>query len=149
MVVRFPKFAVKDVHEEDGNLRLFGTVDATKVSEETWVGDQHLGYLFCGTPILYGRWHSKKNDWEFSVSDVLAGTDQPYEGRTIDVFDGYWGERAELVFDTRLKWSEKKYEKPGNHTHCFICWADIWSNQNSCFMASETNDDLCMECYDT
>jgi hypothetical protein len=144
---RYPSFSVLDVQGTGRNLALVGTVDSTSYGRETWVGDRHLGYLFRKRPVLYGRWHSLEGGWKFSVSQILDSLVVPRKGDVIDVLDGYWGERAELVLDDAIEWKEGRYEKPEDHTHCIICWKAISAEQNSHFMFGDRNTEMCMECF--
>ena len=81
------------------------------------------------------------------MSEVLYGGSGTFIDQTFDVLDGYWGERAEVVFDESRKWSERNYQDDGEHTHCLICWGTIWKIDNSRYMASNHNDELCLKCH--
>ena len=147
MIPVFPKFDVQTIADLDKNLRLIGSIDHVNVGTSTWVGDGYLGYLFQERPIYYGRWHACGNTWEFAVSRTIDVMVRPFRGQTFSVLDGYWGERAEIILDETLAWTEQCYEEPDDHTHCDICWATIQPDENSRFMTSSANDELCMACY--
>lgn len=105
------------------------------------------GYLFREKPVLEGRWHFRKDRWEFEVTEVLDGTLEILAGQTLEVLDGYWGERAQIALDEALEWHEEHYDDVDDHTHCSICWATTATTENSRFMVSSVLDTLCMDCY--
>ncbi|MEW6026128.1 MAG: hypothetical protein AB1599_02385 [Planctomycetota bacterium] len=78
---------------------------------------------------------------------------------------GYWQERAEIVLDKSLRWSPVNFEprdaikhkndgstetiKNGwDHEHCNICWATISLHENTSYMKSNKNHDICLECFE-
>ena len=137
------------------------------VSRWQWVGEGHIAYLYLGgTKFIEGKFRNV-NEISRSVCFAFKHPDRVPEiqpGESIRYFDGYWGERALLVFDDSLGWHERVFEPrdavktfhdghteeiPGgwDHDHCSICWATISQRENTTFVKSIHNDSVCMECY--
>lgn len=96
-------------------------------------------------------------------------------GDSYPQLDGYWGERAALVFDGSKVWKERQFEPtdavryrddhvlgpisgkvpPGgevvqggwDHEHCEICWEKISRQANPIAMFAEPHHWLCCACY--
>jgi len=124
---------------------VLGTVSATTFGKETWVADQCLGYLMRGTNLIYGRWHSRGEHWGFRPEEPAALAHlHPVEWQ---VMDGYWGERAELVFDSNREWKRQQYDGP-DHDHCAICWQKLGTEGSPEGYVDQDSTWICITCYD-
>ncbi len=119
----FPTFRIKRSDASE----VLGTVSATAFGKEAWVADKYLGYLMRWTSLIHGRWHSRGEHWGF-VPDEPAALARLHSGEW-QIMDGYWGERAELVFDVSRKWKRLQYDG-SNHDHCAICWQKLGAGGN-------------------
>jgi len=107
-MVDYPKFRVTQIKEGD-EVALLGLITATKHGSQTWIGDHWLGYLLRNGEVIPGRWRAEGKQWAFvlknrQVLDSIRGEVQ------WDVLDGYWGERAEIVFDTSRDWRKMQFQ---------------------------------------
>src|SRR5882724_3140543 len=85
--------------------RILGRITRTTHGQQPWVGDGWLGFLRADAEFISGRWHQRGDLWEFAPDDPDAhGTIRARSDW--DVFDGYWGERAEFVLDRTLRWDK-------------------------------------------
>ena len=148
MSPRFPIFRLTEAETSCAQPKLVGSLDSTRFGPETWVDDRYLGYLKRNEIFVPGRWHRVAGHWEFVLqnpSDVdrLVGVSE------FEVLDGYWGERAELVLGTSIRWAEAVW--PGDHgqehDHCGICWATIMDRDNREHYRASTGERVCMSCY--
>lgn len=69
----------------------------------------------------------------------------------LEVLDGYWGDRADLVLDTSLIWNRHQWTDAADHDHCAICWATISTQEKSEHFAARypegRRDRVCAPCY--
>ena len=133
-----PTFTV--LHVDVDNGRLLGTVSTSC----HWDGSGlESGDLHIGEAIIEGRWTRRADLWIFQpVRRVISEREGTVEvmpspeslpplgsNREFDVWDGYWGERAELVLDRTLKWEARHWtaedQEAHDHRHCIFCWANI------------------------
>ena len=152
-----PRFTVDQLARSGDCLRAVGKLDRlARLS----IGRAHL---YVGDDVLIsGDVVELQNDPQFQTDgfaaifetgDAHAG-DLLQEGQTYSIFDGYWGERAELVLDGTRNWQRRSFEpstgiwnpvsgvlkkatqrtedpkeslKSGawDHEHCAICWTTI------------------------
>lgn len=142
----FPMFCVMAVARDDSRVTLRGSVSFTRVGRETWVGDRHVGYLKLGTFLASGRWHAGGDCCGFVLdrSEHLSELDGT---PTLEVLDGYWGERAELVLDESVTWSASSWTDAADHAHCAICCTTVSTQENREHFAAGRGDRLCAACY--
>ena len=91
---------------------------------------------------------------------IMAGTEYEY-------LDGYWGQKAGLIFDSTLTWQRKEVvsrdaifhvtdgtvsEIPGgwDHEHCSICWETIsqFTEQKTGYV-NQKNQWVCTACFES
>lgn len=141
----FPLFRVRQIQGDPP--RLVGTLSDTRYGSEIWVQDGGMGDLRVGDRFVTGRWSRAGAEWAFSPESKgaleLIGT-----AREFRVFDGYWGERAQLVLDGSLRWSKTIWAKSTDHDHCRLCWADINSEVNTSHYEADPQLRVCPACYD-
>lgn len=132
-----------------------------------WVGERHIAYLYPGANrLIEGRFHDVRR-WGKRASFVPANPDSINDiksGDAVPYLDGYWGERAAIVFDKSIHWQESAFhihdevhhymggrtevEPNGcDHEHCFICWATISERQNQTYMTSDQVSSVCLDCF--
>jgi hypothetical protein len=145
-IMSFPKFTIFDVQGSGDRLQIFGSISGVQYGRETWIGDQYVGYLFRKKPLAFGRWHAVGQRWKFSTEGLLVSK-LPSPGDAVEVLDGYWGERAELIFNENASWTIARYSQPDDHEHCFICWATISKLSNVEHMRWTKHTSVCMSCY--
>ena len=119
-----------------------------QVRSETWIQSGWLGYLRVGSRFVIGRWGEADGSWVFAPKDQNA-LEVIAEVREFEVFDGYWGDRAELVLDESLNWRKATWSDPDDHDHCQICWGTINLKENACHFAVFTAVRVCPDCYST
>ena len=91
-----PRFQVRRI--EDDPVRLIGTLSATRYGSQTWVQSGWHGDLRVGNRLVTGRWSQADSEWAFTPESPSA-LETIGAAREFPVFEGYWGERAELVLD--------------------------------------------------
>jgi hypothetical protein len=140
----FPIFHVAGNRLDERGTILFGSVSSTEFGNETWIGDRWLGYLKYGDALLYGRWYSYGQNWEFALHkpNTLLATNE------YQILDGYWGERAELVLNKDIVWQPQQWTVPDDHDHCAICWSTISTFENQAHFIASTGERVCAPCYD-
>lgn len=171
----YPKFRVTEIKEGD-EVALLGSITATKHGRETWIGDHWLGYLLRNQEVISGRWRAEEKQWAFVLTnrqalELIRGVAQ------WDVLDGYWGERAEIVFDTSRDWRKMHFqssdavefqygkarlwtradspqsaggnliERGWDHEHCAIYWETIGMGGQHEGYFSDPNTWVCEECF--
>jgi|SRR5579864_3993539 len=138
----FPLFHIVGRNADE----VFGSVTATTYGSETWVGDGQIGYLMADDKFVSGRWHGGGDSWAFIPSD--SGVMEILRPATDwVVLDGYWGERAELVFDANRKW-QKALNEESDHNHCAICWQTLGQGGQPDGYRSEDATWICSRCYE-
>ena len=97
-------------------------------------------------PPVSGRWFSEGDRWRF-VTDERRSLDFQV-GDPLQLYDGYWGERAYIVLAS-LTWTEEQFvaKKEWDHDHCGICWATIYPDAPKYFRSSD-RDIVCPNCYE-
>jgi hypothetical protein len=139
-----PHFRVLKVEQDP--LRLIGDLSSTRYGSQIWIQSGWLGDLRIGSRFLTGRWSEAGACWAFSPDDQNA-LESIAEVRDFEVFDGYWGERAELVLDESLNWREAIWSVPDEHDHCRICWGTIDSAENTSHFAASAQLRVCPACH--
>lgn len=139
----FPRFQII----RRGAGEVLGALTATTYGNETWVGDGQIGCLMTDGQFIFGRWHKREDSWAFIPNDPdVIEILRPDTEWT--VLDGYWGERAELVFDANRKWQKALYQK-SDHDHCAICWQTIGEGGEAEGYLSENETWICSGCYES
>ena len=97
-IENLPIIVVSDVQSQPPQLK-------GKVNKWHWVGENHFAYLYlAGDKIVEGKFRNVDENTKtvfFVFTDSnSAPTISP--GESISYFDGYWGERALIVFDKTL-----------------------------------------------
>jgi hypothetical protein len=101
------------------------------------------------------------------VTNDITSKDLFRIGSTYPLFDGYWGERTELVLDSSRNWQRIEFqprdgvlyhndgrveviEGGWDHEHCSICWENISPDQpdNKYGYFDQNNDWVCQSCYE-
>lgn len=143
----FPVFKINQVIKNLTGTDLIGGISSDFFEGEKWVDDKWLGFLRLNNSLVYGRWHKQNDDWKF----VAESKDNPkldfFIGQELSLFDGYWGERIELVIDKSLNWKEATYSISNDHDHCFICWATISEFENREYMLGNDRVGVCLNCF--
>jgi hypothetical protein len=138
----FPSFHIIRL---DAN-EVLGSVRATTYGSETWVGDGQIGYLMADDKFIFGRWHKRGDSWAFVPGD--SGVIEILRPDTDwVVLDGYWGERAELVFDANRKLQKALYQE-SDHNHCSICWQTLGQGAQAEGYVSHDATWICSRCYE-
>lgn len=168
-----PVFRVSDVDPGETS-RVLGAVTRTTYGRETWVGDGWIGFLRGGATVIAGCWLQRIDLWVFvpdNPDDV-----EPIRARIEwEVFDGYWGERVEIVLDSTRQWHKARFQPTGavrfrgpdgvwlgevadsdneglvkdgwDHEHCAICWKTIALTSQPEGYVSEQGNWVCESCY--
>jgi hypothetical protein len=171
----FPRFRlVQNELSETGEV--LGLVTATTYGQETWIDDRWIGYLVADTHLIRGRWNRRDDLWGF-VPDKPGALQAPVASSEWMVLDGYWGGRAEIVFDRGRQWQRARFEvadavrfKQGSsvymkkaddshpegselveggwdHEHCEICLATLGPDGQPEGYVSEGATWVCEHCY--
>lgn len=139
-----PRFRVRKIEQQP--VRLIGELSSTHYGSETWVQAGWIGDLRVGNRFVTGRWSEAESEWAFSPENASA-LETIGAAREFPVFEGYWGERAEVVLDESLNWSESTWSDPTDHDHCRVCWATISSEGNTLHFAASPTLRVCPACY--
>ena len=146
MSIALPTFHVQDIARRGSSVTLRGTVSSTGVGLETWIGDRYLGYLKRGDFLAPGRWHAAQGCWDFAL-ERHEHLGEINGAQNMEVLDGYWGERVELVLNTGITWTAERWTKAADHDHCAICWATIAAVENADHFVATTGERVCAECH--
>jgi hypothetical protein len=146
-------------------------------SDPKWIGERHIVCIVSDSDkFIWGRLSSV----DTRQSQCVFTPDDPIQlakleiGRAYPQLDGYWGERAELVFNRSLLWREREYqptdavrERSGtmrpfsgavpaggvlvkggwDHEHCAICWETISQKANPIGLHAAPDHWICKGCY--
>lgn len=146
----FPKFKIIQIMKNENKLELIGTISSDSFKDHKWVDDKWVGSLKLNDSIIFGRWYKETNDWKFIVDkEDIAKANFAIE-QEVELVDGYWGERVELVIDKSIKWREAIYLATGkrDHDHCLICWARISEIENKHYLIANEQDAVCSDCFE-
>ena len=143
----YPTFKVTEILKNPDGLEITGNLSSIYYKNEKWVDDKWLGFLKDGNIMIYGRWKESDDNWKFFVKpeDILKSNLEV--GKEYIVFEGYWGERVEIVIDENINWQKVVYTSKDNHDHCFICWKTISEFVNQNYMFGDQTI-VCLECYE-
>ena len=142
-----PTFTPEEVHELDQKVELAGSVSAEIYLGQNWIGERWIGYIGrVGMPPVRGRWFSDGDRWRFITDERRSLDFHPDE--PLQLYDGYWGERAYIVLAPMI-WTEEQFvaKKDWDHDHCGICWGTIHSDAPKHFRGSD-RDIVCPDCYE-
>ena len=137
------------------------------VSRWQWVGENYCAYLYVNQEKLIEGKFRDVNEVNRSVMFVTTGFAPNFMkvDETYPFFDGYWGQRAVLVFDNTLSWQETAFEPRDavthnvdgttelvrggwDHEHCDICWATIDLQENTVYMKNNDHAIVCLGCFE-
>ena len=145
--MNLPTFTPERVDTADQKIELVGQVSAKVCMDQNWIGERWIGYIGRDEePPVEGRWFPENERWRFVSKNPKASEFQI--GQRLQLYDGYWGERAYIVLAPMI-WTEKHFEakKQWDHDHCGICWATIDPVAPRHFRSSE-RDVVCPNCYE-
>jgi hypothetical protein len=136
--------------------------------EPKWIGEQWIACIMLSPgKFIWGRLASIKTEDKTAqfILDNEKETALFQIGYEYEYLDGYWGERAELTFDTTRNWKRTEFvprdavrhlangtteDEPGgwDHEHCEICWETISQVDEHKFGYKDQNDKwLCEQCF--
>jgi hypothetical protein len=144
-----------------GNFENFSTLSKIKVG---WTADFYMGHdKFVETRFLNINYQDLSG--AILVND-LTRKDLFKIGAAYPFIDGYWGERAHLVYDSSREWRKVKFvpqdatryhsdgtteivEGGWDHEHCAICWQTISPNElgNEYGYQDQNDSWVCQTCY--
>ena len=158
-----PKFRVETIHYEANQTIIVG-----KANRWEWIGEGHYAFMLVNEhTVIVGKFRDvdERSMKARFIPDGLVEKGKIQPKKAYPYLDGYWGERAELVFDNSLEWTRLDFEprdaiatrKDGSkelvrdgwdHEHCHICWATISLHENTSYMKSSGDDNVCLECFE-
>ncbi len=160
-IEELPTISVTEVQTQSPQIK-------GQVNKWRWVGENHFAYLYLpGGIMVEGKFRNVEEATK-TIAFVFTDVDvnpKISKGDVIPYFDGYWGERALIVFNNNLSWQKstfepsdaiktyndgRKEEIPGgwDHEHCEICWATISQKESHNYMQSSQGDIICLECFE-
>jgi hypothetical protein len=145
--MNLPSFTPERVDTIDQKVQLVGQVSSKVCIGQNWIGERWIGYIGRDEEApVEGRWFAEDERWRFTSENPKAADFQV--GQRLQLYDGYWGERAYIVL-APMAWTEAQFEakKEWDHDHCGICWATICSEAPTHFQSSERNV-VCPNCYE-
>lgn len=145
----YPKFTIREIQDDQGRIELLGQPSSTQCDEQKWIDDHCLGYLQHQEHLFYGRWHKAGDLWRFVFEEVYEELGlQP--GQELVAYDGYWGERVELVLNENIDWREVQFKARSqrDHDHCAICWATISEEENREYRLGDGRNAVCPNCFE-
>jgi hypothetical protein len=154
-----PRLRITSIHDADL---------AISFNEPKWMGEQWCAcILFPDNKLIWGRFASINADNRTAIftldnanETALFQIDSEHE-----YLDGYWGERAELVFDTKRHWLQTEFAPCDavrhlahgkteavtggwDHEHCEICWESISQfDEQKCGYKDQNNNWVCEKCF--
>jgi hypothetical protein len=145
----FPSFKINQVIKAEKGLELTGIISSDSFRGHKWVNDKWVGSLRINDSMVFGRWYKQNSDWKFVVDFEDIPKADFSVGQKVELIDGYWGERVELVIDKSIRWKEAIYSATdrNNHDHCFICWATVSEIENKQYMLANERVAVCLNCF--
>lgn len=143
-MAEIPQFRTRKV--ERNPARLIGDLSDTHYGSEVWVKQGWLGDLRVRNRFVVGRWSKVGSQWAFTPKDA-AELESLASVQQFQVFDCYWGERAEIALDESLDWDRTTWDAPSDHDHCCFCWATISVYENTDHYMVHANLRACSACY--
>jgi hypothetical protein len=146
----FPTFKINQVIKAEKGIELIGSISSDSFNGHKWVDDKWVGSLRINDSMVFGRWHKQNSDWKFIVNSEDNSKSDFSVGHQVELIDGYWGERVELVIDKSIKWKEVTYlaTDRNDHDHCLICWATISEIENKQYMIANERTAVCLNCFE-
>lgn len=164
-----PQFEVLEIKRIDSVTRCSGIIKnivSLSKAEPEWIVTIYVNQ----SKFIQGRF-SEVDSKTFHVTIDLINlgySNNIVVGNNYPMLDGYWGDLAELVFNTSTVWKRVKFEprdsivhhldgkieivKGGwEHEHCEICSQTISqyeSNNNSYGYVNQKDNWLCQSCYE-
>jgi hypothetical protein len=147
----FSIFKINEVIKAGKELELTGIISSDSFNGQKWVDDNWVGYLKVNDLMVFGRWNRQNSFWKFAVDSEDVSKADFFVGQEVEIIDGYWSERVELVIDKSIKWRELAYSPAdkNDHEHCLICWATISKNENSRYALANERTAVCLNCFET
>jgi hypothetical protein len=147
----FPTFKINQVIKAEKGVELTGSISSDSFNGHKWVDDKWGGSLRVNNSIVFGRWHKQNSDWKFIVDPKDPIKVDFSAGQEVELIDGYWGERVELVIDKSIEWKKDTYlaTDKSDHDHCFFCWATIAEFENRQYMLANNREVVCLHCFKT
>jgi hypothetical protein len=146
----FPTFKINKVIKAEKGIELTGSISSDSFNGHKWVDDKWVGSLRINDSMVFGRWHKQNSDWKFVVDSEDNSKSDFSVGQEVELIDGYWGERVELVIDKSIKWKETAFSEKGSntHDHCFFCWATIAEIENRQYLLANERLAVCLNCFE-
>lgn len=135
-----------------------------------WIGDRWITCIMLSpNKFIWGRF-TEINTGNKTGKVILENKQEVsflQAGAEYEYLDGYWGERAELVFDTSLIWEKTEFiprdavrhladgrteDVPGgwDHEHCIICQESISQVDKQKYgYKDQKNNWLCERCFNS
>lgn len=145
----YPSFEITNIETANGTISLLGSIDRTTQGKETWVADGAIGALLQDRKVAFGRWH-KDSEWgRFQFDEGEKDKLKLNVGGHLAVLDGYWGERAELVYNVSITWMPITFKpnEKSDHEHCAILWETISDRENTIYYLGNARHPVCADCY--
>ena len=141
-----PKLKIDSITNDAGKIYVLCQINTIECVGQKWIDDNYIGYLKIGNQLISGRWHFVDDKtWKFDINEKFENL--PFSsGDTIECIDGYYGERAEIIFNSNIKWEKQIFDDTNDHDHCAICWTTIYPEKE--YMSSGAEDNVCLDCYD-
>lgn len=149
-IIMFPRFKINEVIKTDKCLELTGSISSDSFNGHKWVDNKWVGSLRVEDSIIFGRWHKQHSEWKFVVDTEDNSKVDFFIGQEVELVDGYWGERVELVIDKSIRWKEATYRATdrNDHDHCLICWATISETENKQYILANERIAVCLNCFE-
>lgn len=147
----FPTFKINQIVKTEKSLELTGSISSDSFNGHKWVDDKWTGSLKVNESIVFGRWHKQNSVWKFAVDSEDTSKVDFSIGQEVELIDGYWGERVELVIDKSINWKEAAFSATDriDHDHCLICWATISEIENRQYTLANERTAVCLNCFET
>jgi hypothetical protein len=155
-----PEFVVESIDEAGSHL--IGRLSAIDLPGAGQLEDGDMGCLRSGSDFFWGRWSQRANSWVFAAVDGerwftpldLENMRAHGEQREFEVWDGYWGEKAELALDSSVGWRSRSWsdedQRRFDHRHCYFCWRSIGNYGEKDFyggVGQSTDAVACTQCF--
>lgn len=146
----FPTFRINQVVNTEKVLELLGVISSDSWKSHKWVDDKWIGSLRVRDSVVFGRWQKQDSNWKFAVNREDITKADFVVGQLVELIDGYWGERVELVIDKSILWERTEFieSSKNTHDHCFFCWATISESENTEHMVANERETVCLNCFD-
>jgi hypothetical protein len=157
--VKLPRLRVKTIDPEGLSISF---------DEPRWIGERWIACIMLSPGrFIWGRFASISTEDRTAkfILDNKKEVSLFQIGSEYEYLDGYWGERAELVFDSSHKWEKTEFVPRDelrhlangttevvpdgwDHEHCRICWESISQVDEQKYGYKDQNDKwLCDQCF--